>query len=146
MAFGRYAINFQITQPHGAYLCVMWRYFLSYCQTDKNNYMEYQGKLYGKVGKSYFPLEATSEDFDNLQNKVKEYEEKLQKQNEILLKITGWDRPYNLTEILSRLVFATDYLLHVKNYDGHAHEELNQSIDMAKEILQFLETREAHFL
>ena len=39
--------------------------------------MEYKGKLYGKVGKSYFPLEATSEDFDNLQNKVKEYEEKL---------------------------------------------------------------------
>ena len=39
--------------------------------------MEYQGKLYGKVGKSYFPLEATSEDFDNLQNKLKEYEEKL---------------------------------------------------------------------
>ena len=75
-----------------------------------------------------------------------EYEEKLQKQNETLLKITGWDQPYNLTEILSRLVFATDYLLHVKNYDGHAHEELNQSIDRAKEILQFLETREAHFL
>ena len=39
--------------------------------------MEYQGKLYGKVGKSYFPLEATLEDFDNLQNKLKEYEEKL---------------------------------------------------------------------
>ena len=76
----------------------------------------------------------------------KEYEDKIQKQNEILLKITGWDQPYNLTEILSRLVFATDYLLHVKDYDGHNHEELNQSIDRAKEILQFLETREAHFL
>ena len=76
----------------------------------------------------------------------KEYEEKLQKQNETLLKITCFYQPYNLTEILSRLVFATDYLLHVKNYDGHNHEELNQSINRAKEILQFLETRKAHFL
>lgn len=76
----------------------------------------------------------------------KNNEEKLQKQNETLLKITGWDQPYNLNEILSRLVFATDYLLHVKDYDGHNHEELNQSIDRAKEIMQFLETREAHFL
>ena len=75
-----------------------------------------------------------------------EYEEKLQKQHETLLKITGWNQPYNLTEILSRLVFATDYLLRVKDYDGHNHEELNQSIDKAKEIIQFLETREAHFL
>lgn len=76
----------------------------------------------------------------------KEFEEKIKKQNETLLKITGWDQPYNLTEILSRLVFATDYLLRVKDYDGHNHEELNQSIDKAKEIIQFLETREAHFL
>jgi len=29
--------------------------------------MEYKGKLYGKVGKHYFPLEATSNDFDNMQ-------------------------------------------------------------------------------
>lgn len=76
----------------------------------------------------------------------KNNQEKLRKQNETLLKITGWDQPYNLAEILSHLVFATDYLLHVKNYDGHNYEELNQSIDRAKEIMQFLETREAHFL
>jgi len=30
--------------------------------------MEYKGKLYGKVNQSYFPLEATTEDFENLQN------------------------------------------------------------------------------
>lgn len=28
--------------------------------------MEYKGKLYGKVGKSYFPLIETAEDFENL--------------------------------------------------------------------------------
>lgn len=28
--------------------------------------MEYQGKLYGKVGKKYFPLIETTEDIDRL--------------------------------------------------------------------------------
>lgn len=26
--------------------------------------MEYKGQLYGKLGKTYFPMEATSDDFD----------------------------------------------------------------------------------
>lgn len=30
--------------------------------------MEYKGKLYGKVNQSYFPLEATTDDFENLKN------------------------------------------------------------------------------
>ena len=29
--------------------------------------MEYQGKLYGKVGKQYFPLSNTTEDFKSLE-------------------------------------------------------------------------------
>ena len=40
--------------------------------------MEYKGHLFGKVGKHYFPLMATSEDFENLQNRVKELEAELQ--------------------------------------------------------------------
>lgn len=28
--------------------------------------MQYEGKLYGKVGNGYFPLEATSQDFDSI--------------------------------------------------------------------------------
>lgn len=104
-------------------------------------------KIHSKFGMSEMANYKIQLLFDSEIEKVKkEYEDKTQKQNEILLKITGWDQPYNLTEILSRLVFATDYLLHVKDYDSHNHEELNQSIDRAKEILQFLETREAHFL
>jgi len=39
--------------------------------------MEYKGKLYGKVGKHYFPLEATSNDFDNLQKQNTEMLEML---------------------------------------------------------------------
>lgn len=34
--------------------------------------MKYEGKLYGKVGKVYFPLEATAEDFDNNEILLKE--------------------------------------------------------------------------
>lgn len=33
--------------------------------------MEYKGKLYGKVNKLYFPLEATTDDWDVLEEKVK---------------------------------------------------------------------------
>lgn len=36
--------------------------------------MEYKGKLYGKVGKSYFPLLHTSDDYDNLVKRVAELE------------------------------------------------------------------------
>ena len=39
--------------------------------------MEYQGKLYGKVGNRYFPLDTTSQDYDALVQKVK----KLEKEN-----------------------------------------------------------------
>jgi len=37
--------------------------------------MEYKGKLYGKVGKSYFPLEETTEDFELLKKRVLELQE-----------------------------------------------------------------------
>lgn len=36
--------------------------------------MEYKGKLYGKVHKSYFPLEATTEDWDALKNRITQLE------------------------------------------------------------------------
>lgn len=36
--------------------------------------MEYSGKLYGKVGSSYIPLINTTDDFENLQKRVKDLE------------------------------------------------------------------------
>lgn len=39
--------------------------------------MEYNGKLYGKVGKTYFPLLETTEDFDKIKSDAK----KLKKEN-----------------------------------------------------------------
>jgi hypothetical protein len=34
--------------------------------------MKYEGKLYGKVGKTYFPLEETSEQYDSQRQLLKE--------------------------------------------------------------------------
>ena len=36
--------------------------------------MEYKGKLYGKVGDSLIPLEATTEDFERMEERIKELE------------------------------------------------------------------------
>lgn len=41
--------------------------------------MEYKGKLYGKAGNTYFPLLITTEDWDNLENKVNELQEVVNK-------------------------------------------------------------------
>ena len=76
----------------------------------------------------------------------KEYEEKLQKQKETILSILGHGDPYPLETVLEKLKWATEYLLHKKNYDGHSYEELGQSVRRANEILSILNTREAHFL
>ncbi len=40
--------------------------------TCKIKLVEYKGKLYGKVGKKYFPLENTTDDFETLQRRVDE--------------------------------------------------------------------------
>jgi NTP pyrophosphatase (non-canonical NTP hydrolase) len=37
--------------------------------------MEYKGQLFGKVGKSYLPLESTTEDFELLKNQICTLEE-----------------------------------------------------------------------
>lgn len=41
--------------------------------------MEYRGKLYGKIGGMYFDTSKTSEDWDNLENKVDELQEVVNK-------------------------------------------------------------------
>ena len=53
--------------------------------------MEYKGKLYGKVNQSYFPLEATSEDFDGLKNGNEILKNKLQVAEKALNDILKWD-------------------------------------------------------
>jgi peptidoglycan hydrolase CwlO-like protein len=43
--------------------------------------MEYNGKLYGKVGNKYFDTSKTSEDFDKLEKEVKELQNEIIKLN-----------------------------------------------------------------
>lgn len=52
--------------------------------------MEYKGKLYGKIGKSLIPLEATTDDFEGLENKNKVLKEKLQVAEKALNDILIW--------------------------------------------------------
>ena len=52
--------------------------------------------------------------------------------------ILGLDNPYPLRDVLERLKWATNYLLHEKNYDGHSYEELNQCVRRANEIIAML--------
>lgn len=52
--------------------------------------MEYKGKLYGKVGKSYFPLEATKEDFEGFKNGNEFLKQKLQVAEKALNDILKW--------------------------------------------------------
>jgi len=40
--------------------------------------MEYKGKLYGKVGKTYFPMVETAEDFDKFKQEHAEMVEMLE--------------------------------------------------------------------
>ena len=52
--------------------------------------------------------------------------------------ILGLDNPYPLHIVLEKLKWATNYLLHKKNYDGHGYEELNQCVRRAEEIISCL--------
>lgn len=52
--------------------------------------------------------------------------------------ILGLDNPYPLHIVLEKLKWATNYLLHKKNYDGHEYEELNQCVRRAEEIISCL--------
>ncbi len=48
------------------------------------------------------------------------------------------NNPWPTKDVLAKLIWATEYLLHEKNYDGHNHEELNRCVNRGKEILKEL--------
>lgn len=59
--------------------------------------------------------------------------------NEPLGKVLRLGEPYNLKTILKDLIFATNYLLHEKNYDGHNYEELNQSVNFGNDLMNSID-------
>jgi len=58
--------------------------------------MKYEGKLYGNVGKIYFPLEATSEHFDSQRQLLKE-------SRDLLLMCTLLDKSGQCKELINKI-------------------------------------------
>jgi hypothetical protein len=58
--------------------------------------MKYEGKLYGKVGKVYFPLEETSEDFDMIK-------ELLVESRDMLVLCTLLDKSGQCTALVNKI-------------------------------------------
>jgi len=48
------------------------------------------------------------------------------------------DNPWNTMDVITKLIWATEYLLHNKSYDGHNYEELNICVTRGKEILHYM--------
>jgi len=46
--------------------------------------------------------------------------------------------PWPTKDVLEKLIWATEYLLHDKSYDGHNHEELQICVNRGNEILNQL--------
>lgn len=83
--------------------------------------MEYKGKLYGKVGKSYFPLYATTDDWDALQKRVSdlEAENKSLRQSLVSAMLPDLD-----TDKAEELAMETDYACFAVEADGN---EINKA-------------------
>jgi uncharacterized protein YehS (DUF1456 family) len=91
-------------------------------------------------GYEYVPREALEKIVDGLIPMIKNMmKQKVNSSNATLNNILGLDNPYPLRIVLEKLKWATNYLLHEKNYDGYVYEELNQCVRRAEEIINCLE-------
>ena len=61
--------------------------------------MNYSGKLYGKIGKKYFPMEKTSDDIDNELKAANDSVAVLKRENEELKKIIKSTEMISLTTL-----------------------------------------------
>jgi len=60
--------------------------------------MEYEGKLYGKIGGEYFPMIETTEDINRYKQKIKELEEQVSNTDllhDVRLSFTSVDKAVN---------------------------------------------------
>ncbi len=51
------------------------------------------------------------------------------------VKILRHDQPYSLPDVLKHLISASETLLHKRDYSGEDYEEIERSIEGAKEII-----------
>ena len=59
--------------------------------------------------------------------------------NEKTADVIGLHETFPLTDVLSHLINAAEYLLHKKDYDGHDYEEIAICVRRAKEIKELLD-------
>ncbi len=54
--------------------------------------------------------------------------------------ILGFDNPFALNDVLSKLAEAAEYLLHKKSYDGYDYEEIGICAGRARDIVKLFHT------
>lgn len=69
---------------------------------------------------------------------VRRLENELRESKAEVERLKGCDNAWPLQDVLTKLVDASDYLLHRKDYDGHGHEELLHCVKRGKEIISQL--------
>ena len=52
------------------------------------------------------------------------------------------DNPWPAKDVIEKLIWATEYLLNNKDYDGHNHEELRYCVNRGREIINNLSGKE----
>ena len=100
---------------------------------------QYECMPENEIGYEFVPREALEKIVDGLIPMIKNMIKQKVNPSNAMLNILGLDNPYPLRIVLEKLKWATNYLLHEKNYDGHAYEELNQCVRRAEEIINCLE-------
>lgn len=74
-----------------------------------------------------------------LQSNVIDFKRKIEERDEFIKEVLGIENSWPLIDVLKKLMWATEYLLTDKDYDGNKHEELRMCVDMAKAITYTIE-------
>lgn len=106
--------------------------------------MEYKGRLFGKVDRTYFPLESTTDDFETLESMVSELENKtatLQKeiQKDAVLKIAILKENEKLKkskkELIKPIHLELERWKHLYQTESKKADDLvNQIVDLNKKV------------
>ena len=86
--------------------------------------MKYKGKLYGKMGNTYFPLLHTTDDWEQLENKVKELESvvnHIASVSKRLWTFDCWDRHGKMQKVLIEAYDAEHATLLFKANEDYQH-------------------------
>lgn len=87
--------------------------------------MNYSGKLYGKIGKKYFPMEKTAEDIDNELKTANDIVDVLKRENEELKKNISSTERISLTTLFEiESIHGTDAMISAIKYNLAEYKKL----------------------